>query len=281
MTEVLPRDPGALLLTALVAKDCDTKSRIIEALLAWPEIRYDENPALRELDSPGMPDTIELVDPRRVGRRSMSTEEGRACLLHAIAHIEFNAINLALDAAYRFPGMPEAYYRDWLGVAADEARHHRMLTDRMAELGHAYGDFSAHNGLWDIACRTSRDPISRMAMVPCVMEARGLDVTPGMINRLRGAGDERSGLLLAQILKEEESHVAIGIKWYRRLCAESGLDPVAHYFKLLETHLPGRVQGPFNHESRRAAGFDDEWLARLQALNAADGADTPLRAAPS
>lgn len=273
-------DPGAALLAALEATDCATKARTIEWLLAAPEIHYPENANLRDLPAPGMPAGLTLVEPRQVGRRALGSTEGRACFLHAIAHIEFNAINLALDAAYRFPGMPGEYYRDWLGVAADEARHHAMLVTRLGELGFAYGDFSAHNGLWDIARRTAHDITTRMALVPCVMEARGLDVTPGMIRRLRGVGDEPSARLLTRILAEEEAHVAVGIKWFRHFCAEAGLDPVNHYLGLLNTYLPGRVQGPFNLASRRAAGFDDEWLSRLRSMGSA-ATGNPVRAEPS
>ncbi len=273
MTEPALQSTGALLLTALKADNCADKSRIVDDLLARSELAYTDNPRIDSLPLPGIPAAVKLVEPKQVGRRSLGTEAGRACFLHAIAHIEFNAINLALDAVYRFPGMPETYVRDWLGVAADEARHHRMLADRMADLGYVYGDFTAHNGLWEIATRTGHDPVTRMAMVPCVMEARGLDVTPGMIRRLRGVGDESSADLLEQILQEEESHVAIGVKWYRRLCGESGMDPVSHYFTLLRAYLPGRVQGPFNHASRRAAGFDDHWLAGLESRELTGGGD--------
>ncbi len=213
---------------------------------------------------PGYPDRLHLVDPREVPRRSLGTIGGRACFLHAIAHIEFNAINLALDAVYRFGGLPDEYYRDWLEVARDEARHHAMLEDRLEELGYCYGDFPAHNGLWDVACRTAHDLVGRMAMVPCVMEARGLDVTPGMICRLRDVGDDRSANLLECILEEEERHVAIGVSWYRWACGKRGLDPVPTFFSLLETYLPNRPLGPLNIDRRRAAGFDDAWLRQLE-----------------
>ena len=251
-------------LAALKAREAGEKLEIVQHLLEAESFSGDRQTADREMPLPGYPDRLRLVDPREVPRRSLGTVEGRACFLHAIAHIEFNAINLALDAVYRFGGLPDDYYRDWLEVAQDEARHHTMLAERLEELGYRYGDFPAHNGLWDIACRTAHDLVSRMAMVPCVMEARGLDVTPGMIRRFRDVGDDRSAGLLETILEEEERHVAIGVSWYRWACQERGLDPVPTFFSLLETYLPHRLFGPLNIDRRRAAGFDDAWLRQLE-----------------
>lgn len=258
-------DFEAEVLGALKAREAGEKLEIVQGLLEAGFFSGDRQAADREIPMPGYPDRLRLVDPREVPRRSLGTVEGRACFLHAIAHIEFNAINLALDAVYRFGGLPDAYYRDWLEVARDEARHYAMLEDRLDELGYRYGDFPAHNGLWDVACRTVDDLVSRMAMVPCVMEARGLDVTPGMIRRFRGVGDDRSAGLLETILEEEERHVAIGVYWYRWACRERGLDPVPTFFTLLETYLPHRLSGPLNIDRRRAAGFDDAWLRQLEA----------------
>ena len=249
---------------ALLAREAGEKLEIIQRLLGAGGFPGAVQAATREMALPGYPGRLRLVDPREVARRSLGTIEGRACFLHAIAHIEFNATNLALDAAYRFGGLPDAFYRDWLEVARDEARHHAMLEDRLGELGYRYGDFPAHNGLWDVACRTAHDLVCRMAMVPCVMEARGLDVTPGMIRRLRDVGDHRSAGLLETILEEEERHVAIGVHWYRWACRERGRDPVPTFFSLLETYLPHRLSGPLNIGRRRAAGFDDAWLRQLE-----------------
>ncbi|MDE0715351.1 MAG: ferritin-like domain-containing protein [Gammaproteobacteria bacterium] len=257
-------DFEAEVLGALKASEAGEKLEIVQRLLEVEFISGDRHTADRDLPLPGYPDRLRLVDPREVPRRSLGTIEGRACFLHAIAHIEFNAINLALDAVYRFGGLPDGYYRDWLEVARDEACHHAMLEDRLEELGYRYGDFPAHNGLWDVACRTAHDLVSRMAMVPCVMEARGLDVTPGMIRRFRDMGDDRSAGLLETILEEEERHVAIGVAWYRWACGERGLDPVPTFFSLLETYLPHRLSGPLNIDRRRAAGFDDAWLRHLE-----------------
>ncbi|AKS42142.1 ferritin-like domain-containing protein [Wenzhouxiangella marina] len=216
----------------------------------------------------GRPERPELVAPGDLPRRSLGSLAGRQALVHAIAHIEFNAINLGLDAALRFPGMPEAFYRDWLSVAVDEARHFRMLSDRLVEMGVAYGDFPAHGGLWDMAERTAHDVMIRMALVPRVLEARGLDVTPGMIERLRAAGDDRTVGLLEIILEEEERHVAIGSHWFTELCAERGLDPDETFETLLEQYFSGTLRGPFNFPARRRAGFTEPELARLAEMDA-------------
>jgi len=186
--------------------------------------------------------------------------------MRSLAHIEFNAINLGLDAALRFAGMPDAYYRDWLSVAVDEARHFRMLNDRLTELGVTYGDFPAHNGLWDMAEKTAHDPLVRMALVPRVLEARGLDVTPGMIERLKGAGDSRTVELLGIILHEEERHVAIGSHWFSELCRERSLDPDSTFDELLERYFTGQLRGPFNIPARRRAGFTEPEIERLEAM---------------
>ena len=212
---------------------------------------------------PGRPERPVLVSPRDVPFRGLGSAEGRAALVHAVAHIEFNAVNLALDAALRFDGLPPDYYADWMGVARDEARHFAMLGARLAELGHAYGDFPAHNGLWEAAQKTAHDPLTRMALVPRVLEARGLDVTPGMIHRLREVGDARTAEVLAVILDEEVAHVAIGTRWYRHLCAQRGLDPVPTFHALLAEHRV-RLQRPMNEEARRRAGFDARELEAIR-----------------
>ena len=210
-----------------------------------------------------------MVSPARLPRRSLGSVDGRQALVHAVAHIEFNAINLGLDAALRFPGMPDDYYRDWLSVAADEARHFNMLNGRLAELGSSYGDLPAHNGLWEMCERTAHDVLIRMALVPRVLEARGLDVTPGMIEKLAAAGDEQTVALLQIILEEEEGHVAIGSRWFRYLCRQRGLEPEATFRRLLEDYFSGKLRGPFNLEARRRAGFSQAEIERLVAMDAA------------
>ena len=224
-------------------------------------------------DLPGRPAQPELVEPRKLGRRSMQSPEGRAVLLHALAHIEFNAINLALDAAWRFGGMPDAFYVDWLKVASEEAHHFSLLSARLAEFGHAYGDFPAHDGLWDMCERTRGDVLARMALVPRTLEARGLDVTPAMRAKLLRAGDVRAAQILDVILRDEIGHVAIGNRWYRWLCERAGVDPLRAYAELAQRHRAPRPKPPFNIEARRAAGFDAAELAALEAGTRGSGRD--------
>lgn len=220
------------------------------------------------LVEPGRPSRPRLVDPRQLPRRGPGSREGRAALLHAVAHIEFNAINLAWDAVHRFRGKPEAYYRDWIAIADDEARHFGMLVERLAELGFAYGDFDAHDGLWDMARRTAHSCLERMALVPRVLEARGLDVTPGMIARLRNAGDVANAVVLEQILDEEVAHVAAGSHWFAWCCAQEGADPASTFARLIDTHLAGRVRGPFNVAARLRAGFSPGEISLIEAAAA-------------
>jgi uncharacterized ferritin-like protein (DUF455 family) len=213
---------------------------------------------------PGRPPRPALIPPKDVPRRSPFTPEGRAALLHSVAHIEFNAINLALDALWRFPGLPQAYYRDWLQVAREEALHFSLLSEHLATLGHHYGDFDAHDGLWTMCEKTAHDPLARMALVPRTLEARGLDATPPMQAKLRKAGDQRAVEILDVILRDEVGHVAIGNRWYAWLCERDGVDPVAHYPVLAALHGAPRLRAPFNLEARRAAGFTEEELAKLE-----------------
>ncbi len=258
--------------------DC-LRGQALAALAAreWPEkmaaVRGIEDSAVldrqREFVAPtglpGRPQRPELVAPAQVKHRSMATVEGRAALLHALAHIEFNAVNLALDILWRFAGMPDAFYRDWLRVAREEAYHFDLLRQRLATLGHAYGDFPAHNGLWDMAERTSSDLLARLALVPRTLEARGLDASPMIRNKLAGAGDAESAAIVDIILRDEIGHVAIGNQWFKHLCALAGKEPVACYAELAQRYDAPRLRGPFNLEARRAAGFDDAELAALQA----------------
>lgn len=241
------------------------------AALAWRngELALETagpSPAIERIEQPGRPQRPQLVHPRELPRRALGSVLGRAALIHAIAHIEFNAIDLAWDAVYRFRDMPSAFYDDWVAVAADEARHFRMLTDRLAQLGHQYGDFNAHNGLWEMALKTDVDLLARMALVPCLLEARGLDVTPGMIDRLRSVGDLETVAILECILREEEAHVAAGVRWFRWLCEQRDLDVRETFRDLLQAAGVGVVQGPFNLDSRRRAGFEQAVLDDLHLL---------------
>ena len=214
--------------------------------------------------APGRPERPALVDPRRVPQRTVGSRSGRAALLHAIAHIEFNAINLALDAAWRFPAMPGAFLVDWLSVALDEARHFRMVATALGGLGHAYGDFPAHDGLWQAAHGTRDDALARMALVPRVFEARGLDATPQIQARLRAAGDVPSAELLQVILDEEVRHVRIGDHWFRWLCERQGVEPAATFRQLVLRHRAPRPRGALNRSARLAAGFSADEIDWLQ-----------------
>ncbi|MCX2861885.1 ferritin-like domain-containing protein [Paucibacter sp. PLA-PC-4] len=213
---------------------------------------------------PGRPEHPRLVPTLQVPKRSPFTTEGRAALLHAIAHIEFNAINLALDAVWRFAGMPREFYLDWLKVAAEEALHFTLLHEHLQGLGRRYGDFDAHDGLWTMAERTAGDVLARMALVPRTLEARGLDATPPLQAKLARAGDTRAVEILSVILRDEIGHVEIGNRWYRQLCRERGLDPVALYPDLVRQYEAPRLRPPFNLSARHAAGFSAEELAYLQ-----------------
>ena len=215
---------------------------------------------------PGHPERPALTHPAKVPRRAPSTLEGRAALIHSICHIEFNAINLALDAAWRFRAMPAQFVADWISVAVDEARHFSLLSARLEELGHRYGSFDAHDGLWAMAERTAGSVLARMALVPRVLEARGLDVTPGMIKRLRALGDDRSADILEIILAEEVRHVSIGSHWFAWCCERGQLDPDTTFIELIRGVGKGSIRGPFNLPARREAGFGEEELRLIASL---------------
>ena len=216
---------------------------------------------------PGHPARPELLRHTEVARRSPATAHGRAILIHAIAHIEFNAINLALDAVWRFDAMPTNYYRDWMQVAAEEALHFGLLRDHLRAQGHDYGDFPAHQGLWTMCEKTQHDILARMALVPRTMEARGLDATPQIQSKLRQVGtpDALAAVeILNTILRDEVGHVAIGNHWYRWLCERQGLNPETHYAELVKKYEAPRLKPPFNDAARRQAGFTEAELQWLQ-----------------
>jgi uncharacterized ferritin-like protein (DUF455 family) len=219
------------------------------------------------IGEPGRPARPRLVPPRELPARGLGSPEGRAAFVHALAHIELNAINLAWDAVYRFRGLPREYYADWVGVAEEEARHFALLRAHLRGLGHEYGDFDAHDGLWAMARATASDPLERMALVPRVLEARGLDVTPGMRARLAAAGDPEGAAILDLILREEIGHVAAGSRWFRYLCAARGLAPEPTFQGLVAGRFRGALRGPFNLEARRVAGFTEVELDALAELD--------------
>lgn len=254
-------------LDLLQCADPAAKAAAVRALHAAPPPLAAEATLQPSAPLPGRPARPRLVDPASLPRRSPFTTAGRAALLHAIAHIEFNAINLALDAIWRFPGLPAAYYRDWLQVASEEALHFKLLAEHLGQLGHAYGDFDAHDGLWAMTDKTAGDLTARMALVPRTLEARGLDATPPLQKRLAQAGDARAVEILAVILRDEIGHVAIGNRWYRWCCAREGLDPEAHYATLAARHGAPKLRPPFNTAARAAAGFSAAEIAALDAPN--------------
>ena len=257
----------AAVFAALMECDPATKLERVAALAAEgkiEELALDPGGEALAVPNPGRPAKPLLVSPKQLPRRGLGSEAGRVALIHAVAHIEFNAINLSLDAAYRFHNMPVEYYRDWIRVAADEARHFQMLQTRLRSLGHDYGDFDAHNGLWEMAVKTTHDVLVRMALVPRVLEARGLDVTPGMIQRLQQAGDTETVEILAVILEEEIPHVGIGSHWFRYCCEQRGIEPDGCFTALLQEYMGSGLKGPFNEAARLQAGFNRAEMAFLQ-----------------
>ena len=265
----LPRDlPGAAA-SCLAVRDPTRKMELTAvAADAWEAglLQLEPDRPSPPIDEPGRPDRPVLVSPRELPRRSLANIQGRAALIHAVAHIEFNAINLAWDVVQRFGGMPRAFYADWVRVAREEAYHFGLMRQRLWDLGSDYGAFPAHDGLWDMARRTAHDPLVRMALVPRVLEARGLDVTPAMIERFRAAGDSETAAALEIILRDEIGHVAAGSRWFRTLCEGRGLDAETVYFDLVDEYLRGEIRCPLNLADRRRAGFGDGELDRLEAM---------------
>lgn len=213
---------------------------------------------------PGRPAQPRLVAPAELKQRSVHTPEGRAALIHALAHIELNAIDLAADIVWRFAGMPPLFYRQWIAIAQEEALHFQLLRDHLRSLGHDYGDFPAHNGLWEMAEKTKGDLLARLALVPRTLEARGLDASPPIRAKLLEAGDRRGADILDIILRDEIGHVAVGNHWYRVLCDRGGLDPIQAHAELAARYGAPRLRGPFNLEARRSAGFEEAELAALR-----------------
>lgn len=262
-----PLELRATALQCLLEPDPFTKTEAIAAMAQacfagdWD---LDAGAALAAAGAiPGRPAQPVLVAPRLVGRRSMITVEGRAMLVHALAHIEFNAVNLSLDALWRFPDMPAEYYIDWLRVAKEEAIHFSMLVAHLQVLGYRYGDFPAHDSLWEMVDKTRGDVLARMALVPRTLEARGLDAIPPLRAKVAQAGDMAAALILDRILQDEIGHVEIGNRWYRYLCEQRGLEPLATYAELAIHYQAPVLKGPFNIAARRLAGFSETELERF------------------
>lgn len=224
--------------------------------------------SIRVLDAPGRPEQPGLVDARGLAKRAMGSLEGRVALIHSLAHIEFNAINLALDAVYRFRGLPEKYIEDWLQVASDEGEHFLLLHHRLHSLDSFYGQLPAHDGLWDMARRTDHDVLVRMALVPRILEARGLDVAPPMIDKLRHLKDEQTADILQRIYTDEITHVEIGNRWFRHICEERNLDGTAVFHDLLRGENSAYLRSPYNREARLQAGFNEDELKLIKEMEA-------------
>lgn len=248
----------------ILCRDATEKcARTHELVQNFSSVQSSGNTTVNEITLPGYPQNLKLVPPRDLKRRGISSQSGRNILMHAIAHIEFNAINLALDAAYRFRDQPEEYYRDWLSVADDEARHFSMIRQYLNDHDCEYGDLPAHNGLWDMAVKTQSNIVARMALVPRVLEARGLDVTPGMIQRLQRADDLVAVDILKVIYEDEIGHVDIGSRWFFYHCRVRGIEPRTTFLEMIEKHMHGELRGPFNISARLMAGFDEMELSEL------------------
>jgi uncharacterized ferritin-like protein (DUF455 family) len=254
--------------TCLLCDDTETKLTQVAALkLAWKRGEIACQPELCPVVAvpiPGRPAKPEMVSALAVDKRKLSTPEGRAALIHSLAHIEFNAINLALDAVYRFRGLPGEYYCDWLKVAAEEASHFTLLRNHLRTLGYDYGSFTAHNGLWEMAMVTAHDPLVRMALVPRVLEARGLDVLPGIMHKLASSGAHDAVKIMENILHDEIGHVAIGNRWYKYLCGQRGLEPLHTFRTLLHEYNAPKLRGPLHTTARLAAGFTEVEMRMLE-----------------
>lgn len=261
-----------LALTALSEPDPSCKCQLVADL--WQALQRNQLSTQPNLtlsanaSIPGRPPKPILVSPKHVQRRTMHTSEGRAALIHALAHIEFNAINLALDAVWRFSEMPPAYYHDWLQVAKEEAYHFSLLRKHLQGFGYDYGDFDSHNSLWEMVEKTQSDVLARMALVPRTLEARGLDATPPLKEKLLQAGDHAAAAILDIILHDEIGHVAIGNHWFNALCLQRKLDPVITFAQLCKQFQAPKLRPPFNFEARKKAGFSEVELDYLNGQTA-------------
>lgn len=254
--------------TAILSADLDIKTRLAqEAATRWFErrlsLRSPLDPPLPE--RPGRPEKPELVPPKAVGKRSLHTVNGRIATLHAIAHIELNAVDLALDIVARFATepVPNSFFDGWMQVAFEEAKHFRMVRARLNELGADYGDMPAHDGLWQAAHSTRNDLTARLAVVPLILEARGLDVTPSLQAKMRETGDIETAAILDVIYNDEKGHVAVGAKWFRFLCAREKRDPAATFKELVRANFRGSLKAPFNDIARAEAGLTPSFYRSL------------------
>lgn len=265
----MSREPAILDLAVAALTAAEPAEKVAaanSAVDALPDFKSYAPGAARPPDRPARPARPRLVSPGAVPRRRLGTVQGRVALLHALAHIEFNAVDLAFDMAARFAGEvaadgldAAAFIADWVRVGGEEARHFGMLAARLAELGAFYGDHPAHDGLWEAAESTRHDLLARLSVAPMALEARGLDVTPGMIERLSAAGDAASADILKVIYADEVGHVAVGVRWFEAICAARGLEPRLTFRRLVARHLAGGLKPPFNARARADAGFSSAY----------------------
>ena len=257
---------------AISADNLDEKVRLTrETAARWfgrtLSIRSPLDPPLPE--RPGRPEKPELVPPRMLRKRSLNTEHGRIALMHALAHIELNAIDLALDIVARFAAkqIPRSFFDGWMRVADDEARHFMLLRDRLRSLGADYGDLPAHDGLWQSAHQTRNDLEARLAVVPLILEARGLDVTPSLLEKMNEIGDHDTAAILDVIYNDEKTHVAVGAKWFRFFCAQNKIDPAARFRELVRANFRGELKPPFNELARAEAGLTPSFYRSLSPVS--------------
>ncbi|MGI9401765.1 MAG: ferritin-like domain-containing protein [Rhizobiaceae bacterium] len=273
-SEISPFNHGSLeemATEALLASDLDAKIKITQdAAKAWYQRCLSLNSAkrTRQVERPGRPDKPVLMPPNKVPKRRLGSESGRIALIHAICHIELNAIDLALDIVARFcrEPMPRSFFDDWMMVAREEAKHFSLLRERLKELDADYGDLPAHDGLWEAAHATGHDLTARLALVPLVLEARGLDVTPSLIRTLQKEGDDKTAEIFEIIYEDEKGHVAVGAKWFRFLCRRDNLDPDQQFRLLVRKNFRGQLKPPFNDRARCASGITPGFYRSISSL---------------
>jgi uncharacterized ferritin-like protein (DUF455 family) len=244
-----------------ILNSSNAAKKILDGRINYDSINIDLNSI-----KPGRPVKPALISPKDVPRRNIQSIEGRAAMIHSFAHIEFNAINLAWDLICRFQNMPEDFYTDWVTVAGEETKHFRLLRDNLNRIGFEYGDFPAHDGLWTIAEQTQHDILLRLAVVPRIMEARGLDVTPNLIERFRQINDNKTVSMLELILEEEIGHVSYGTKWFHYMCEHKNQDPDKKFKQIIDEFIPSNKTKKINHEARLMAGFSQSELDYLAAI---------------
>lgn len=259
-------------IAALSESNLDQKTALTRELSdLWKQKKLSvSTPLDRKLvERPGRPEKPDLVPPRMLKKRSLVAVEGRIALMHALAHIELNAIDLALDIIARFAGqdIPRSFYDGWIKVAFEEAKHFTLLRARLQSLGSDYGALPAHDGLWEAAHKTRNDIYARLAVVPLILEARGLDVTPSLLTKLRGLGDDDTADILNIIYEDEKGHVAIGAKWFRFFCARQGINPAGRFQELVRANFRGQLQPPFNDIARAQAGLTPTFYRALSPVS--------------